>query len=97
VSRVEPGLLESSPLLMIVLPAPQNRQRSSHKVSTTFAPSAAPRYAWSLTDLTSGGSGGAVYAYIFGWIGTFAIFIVLAELVSMYAFSSFLVPCPSCN
>jgi hypothetical protein len=38
-----------------------------------------------LTGITSGGSGGTIYAYIFGWIGTFANFMVLAELASMYA------------
>jgi hypothetical protein len=36
-------------------------------------------------SIPSGGSGGAIYAYIFGWIGTFANFMVLAELASMYA------------
>jgi hypothetical protein len=38
-----------------------------------------------LTDITSGGSGGTIYAYIFGWIGTVANFVVLGELASMYA------------
>ncbi|KAJ5211544.1 uncharacterized protein N7498_003190 [Penicillium cinerascens] len=33
--------------------------------------------------LTNGGSGGAIYAYIFGWVGTTAIFVVLSELSSM--------------
>ncbi|KAJ5814483.1 hypothetical protein N7474_006260 [Penicillium riverlandense] len=33
--------------------------------------------------LANGGSGGAIYAYIFGWVGTFANFMVLAELASM--------------
>ncbi|KFY17763.1 hypothetical protein V492_00431 [Pseudogymnoascus sp. VKM F-4246] len=33
--------------------------------------------------LRNGGSGGAIYAFIFGWVGTFASFIVLAELASM--------------
>jgi hypothetical protein len=37
-----------------------------------------------LTLNTSGGSGGAIYAYIFGWVGTLANFVVLAELTSMY-------------
>jgi hypothetical protein len=37
----------------------------------------------SLTDI-SGGSGGAIYAYIFGWVGCFANFMVLSELASMY-------------
>ncbi|KAJ6190524.1 hypothetical protein N7519_000545 [Penicillium mononematosum] len=33
--------------------------------------------------LTNGGSGGAIYAYIFGWVGCFANFMVLSELASM--------------
>ncbi|KFY97433.1 hypothetical protein V500_02067 [Pseudogymnoascus sp. VKM F-4518 (FW-2643)] len=33
--------------------------------------------------LRNGGSGGAIYAFIFGWVGTFASFMVLAELASM--------------
>ncbi|KAJ5526349.1 amino acid permease [Penicillium frequentans] len=33
--------------------------------------------------LANGGSGGTVYAFIFGWIGTAAIFVVLSELTSM--------------
>lgn len=41
---------------------------------------------------TSGGSGGAIYAYIFGWIGTVANFVVLAELASMYVTSQLLGP-----
>lgn len=40
-----------------------------------------------LTYIISGGSGGAIYAFIFGWVGTFASFMVLAELASMYASS----------
>jgi hypothetical protein len=36
----------------------------------------------SLTDI-SGGSGGVIYAYIFGWVGCFANFMVLSELASM--------------
>ena len=35
----------------------------------------------------SGGSGGAIYAYIFGWVGCFANFMVLSELASMYVAS----------
>ncbi|KFY71997.1 hypothetical protein V499_07851 [Pseudogymnoascus sp. VKM F-103] len=34
-------------------------------------------------SLLGGGSGGAIYAFIFGWVGTFASFMVLAELASM--------------
>ncbi|CAI7583830.1 unnamed protein product [Penicillium glandicola] len=33
--------------------------------------------------LLGGGSGGAIYAYIFGWVGCFANFMVLSELASM--------------
>ncbi|KGO73994.1 Amino acid/polyamine transporter I [Penicillium italicum] len=33
--------------------------------------------------LTNGGSGGAIYAYIFGWVGCLANFMVLSELASM--------------
>ncbi|KIN06808.1 hypothetical protein OIDMADRAFT_107624 [Oidiodendron maius Zn] len=33
--------------------------------------------------LTNGGSGGTIYAYIFGWVGTVANFVVLGELASM--------------
>ncbi|KAJ5086877.1 amino acid permease [Penicillium alfredii] len=35
------------------------------------------------SPLSNGGPGGAVYAFIFGWVGTVANFIVLAELASM--------------
>ncbi|CAI7572909.1 unnamed protein product [Penicillium pancosmium] len=31
----------------------------------------------------SGGSGGAVYAYIFAWVGTACTFVVLGEMGSM--------------
>ncbi|OBT54375.1 hypothetical protein VE04_04560 [Pseudogymnoascus sp. 24MN13] len=34
-------------------------------------------------SLLAGGSGGAIYAFIFGWVGTCASFMVLAELASM--------------
>lgn len=37
-----------------------------------------------LSNLFSGGSGGTIYAFIFGWVGTAATYIVLSELVSMY-------------
>ncbi|KAJ5156423.1 hypothetical protein N7492_009226 [Penicillium capsulatum] len=33
--------------------------------------------------LENGGPGGTIYAFIFGWVGTIALFIVLSELVSM--------------
>ncbi|KAJ5291448.1 amino acid permease [Penicillium angulare] len=36
-----------------------------------------------IRPLENGGSGGAVYAYIFAWIGTASIFVVLSELSSM--------------
>ncbi|KAJ5780433.1 amino acid permease [Penicillium paradoxum] len=36
-----------------------------------------------IRPLQNGGSGGTVYAFIFCWLGTIAIFVVLAELVSM--------------
>ncbi|KAJ5291513.1 amino acid permease [Penicillium angulare] len=36
-----------------------------------------------IRPLENGGSGGAVYAFIFAWIGTASIFVVLSELSSM--------------
>ncbi|KAJ6064769.1 hypothetical protein N7444_000422 [Penicillium canescens] len=36
-----------------------------------------------LSPVTNGGPGGAVYAFIFAWVGTICIFVVLAELASM--------------
>jgi hypothetical protein len=65
---------------------PQYLHRPSYKVWTPLRRLAVPLLPLHpLTGITSGGSGGAIYAYIFGWIGTVANFMVLAELASMYA------------
>jgi hypothetical protein len=42
-----------------------------------------------LTNTTSGGPAGAVYGFIFVWIGVASTFVVLSELASMY--ESFLI------
>ncbi|KAJ5464493.1 uncharacterized protein N7458_000179 [Penicillium daleae] len=36
-----------------------------------------------LSPVTNGGPGGAVYGFIFAWVGTVCIFVVLSELASM--------------
>ncbi|KAE8139259.1 amino acid permease-domain-containing protein [Aspergillus pseudotamarii] len=37
-----------------------------------------------IRPLENGGPGGTVYAFVFAWVGTTAIFVVLSELISMH-------------
>ncbi|CAI7672652.1 unnamed protein product [Penicillium pancosmium] len=50
---------------------------------TKSAPTSSSPSTYNLVNANSGGSAGAVYGFIFVWIGTACYFVVLAELASM--------------